>query len=215
MNFFRSLSLKSTQTSVCASFDRLQDLGYTKKDAISLILNNYKKHKPFNELSDEDVEKISDTLSKFGEVCSYLGGLISDCNWEKNINKLKNKDLFIFILTLEVSSKIREVMESNRNISQKGSLNLKETCLHIIKSRKNWLFVEERELALSCKYREKQVVIDFSNQDKNILDVLREIVHQEILLENDSVLDKIDNFDSFFLFCLNIVKNGDRKYQNN
>jgi len=212
MNFFRSLSLKFTQVSICARFSRLQNLGKSKKDSIYLILNNYRNHKPFNELLDEDVGIISETLSRFGEACSYLGGLISDCDWEKSIDKLKNKKLFIDIFMLEVCSKIKEILKNNRNIAEKQSLNLKETCINIIKKRKNWIFVREDDLALLCKYNEEEVLIDFSNQDKNILDVFKNIIYNEILFENDGVLNKIDNFDSFFLLCSNSVKDLDKKY---
>lgn len=217
MNFFRSLSRKFTQTSVCASFSRLRDLGKSKKESILIVLNNYRKHEPFNELTDENIQTISETLSKFGEANSYLeagsilGGLISDCGWEKSINKLKDKNLFAYIFMSDVCSKIKEIIKNNGNVAREQSLNLKEICINIIKSRKNWIFVREDELALLCKYNGEEVLIDFSNQDNNILDVFKKIIYYEILFENDGVLDKIDNFDSFFLACLNTVKDGDKK----
>ena len=43
------------------------------------------------------------------------------------------------------------------------------------------------------------------------MDVFKKIIYYEILFENDGALDKIDNFDSFFLACLNTVKDGDKK----
>lgn len=211
MNFFRSLSLKFTQVSVCASFSRLQELGESKKDSISLILNNYKKHKPFNELSDEDVDNISETLSKFGEACYYLGSLISDCGWEKSVDKLRSRSLFVNIFIGEICSKIKEIMENNRSVASEQFLNLKETCIQIIKNRKNWIFLREDGLMLLCKYDKEEISINFSNQDKDILDVFKKIIYYEILFENDGVLNKIDNFDSFFLFALNTVKNQDKK----
>lgn len=207
MNFLESLSCKFTKISVCTSFNRLLDLKQTKSEAISSILNNYKRHAPFNQLTDDDIRLASITIGMFNtnRACTFLGEIISDCGWKKNIAKLKDKNLFMLIFSSEVCSKIEQILKRNENLAKNKSLNLKETCKHIILNREGWAFVDEQELTLVCKYKEKEVLMYFSNQKKNIKDVLREIIYQEIAFENDDVLKKINNFDNFFNFYLNLV----------
>jgi hypothetical protein len=187
-----------------------EELRYTKKEAVIKILNNLRGDKPFNLLSDEDVESVSEVLCKFNEPGYYLGSLIVDCQNDNSINKLIDKNLFITTFIGELCSKIENLLKDNKNISQKYFLNLKESCLHIIKNRKNWEYISEEDLAFLCSYKGNRILIDFANQEKNILYLVKEIIHQEFIIDDPALLEKIDDFDKFFIFSFNIIR-GEEK----
>jgi len=194
MNIFS----KHKIVSIGASFLQLTEgLKYTKKDAVKQILINFREKEPFNNLSDEEIENVSEILCKFNEPGYYLGSLISDCQSENSVNKLTDKNLFITTFIGELCSKIENLLKDNKNISQKHFLNLKESCLYIIKNRKDWEYISEEDLSFLCSYKGNRILIDFANQEKNIFDLIKQIIHQEFIVDDGIILEKIDDFDKF------------------